>query len=65
MTIAKKKEEFNNIRDPSSEGVYIYGLFLEGCKWSKTGLDDSDPKVTFANLPILHVSAVNKKKGSG
>ena len=49
---------------PPAEGVYIHGLFLEGCKWSRSGLDDSDPKQIFAPLPTLHVSAINKKKTS-
>lgn len=41
------------------EGIYIYGLYLDGCKWDKekTRLVDSDPKVLFAPLPVLLVSA--------
>lgn len=42
--------------------MYIHGLHLEGCKWSRNGLDDPEPKKMFAPLPILHVTAINKKK---
>jgi dynein heavy chain len=44
--------------------VYIQGLFLEGCKWSKSGLEDADDKKIFNPLPILYVTAINKKKGT-
>jgi dynein heavy chain len=37
---------------------------LEGCKWSRNGLDESEPKKMFAPLPILYVTAINKKKGA-
>lgn len=40
------------------------GLSLEGCKWSRNGLDESEPKKMFAPLPILYVTAINKKKGA-
>ena len=61
----KQQKEFENGKDLSSEGVYIYGLYLEGCKWSKEGLQDSTEKKMIYNLNILHVTAVstNSKKG--
>jgi len=37
---------------------------LEGCKWSRNGLDESEPKKMFAPLPILYITAVNKKKST-
>jgi len=58
-----KDAVFENIRDPQFEGVYIHGLYLEGGRWTKTGLEDSEPKKLFAPLPILYVTAINKKKG--
>ena len=41
-------------------GVYIYGLFLEGCAWSnKDGkLVDSEPKKLFHPLPVVYVTGV-------
>jgi len=50
-----EKEE---VRKGPDEGVYIYGLFLDGCRWDKPGnkLADSVPKVLFAPLPVLLVT---------
>jgi len=59
-----KEREYELIKDIQSEGVYISGLNLEGCKWSKTGLDESEPKKIYAPLPILYVTAINKKKSA-
>lgn len=48
-----------------SDGVYIQGLYLEGCKWGKDGLTDSTEKKMTFPLNLLHVTAVamNSKKG--
>jgi dynein heavy chain, axonemal len=53
----KEKEE---LKVAPEEGVYVHGLYLDGCSWDKKKdtLVDSDPKVLFAALPVLHVSAV-------
>jgi len=50
-----EKEE---VRKGPDEGVYIHGLFLDGCRWDKPGnkLADSVPKVLFAPLPVLLVT---------
>ena len=42
----------------ASEGVYIFGLFLEGCSWDKTRVKvkEAAPKEMFRELPILHVT---------
>lgn len=52
------RQEREDVRKGPDEGAYFYGLFLEGCKWDKPGnkLTDSDPKVLFAPLPVLHVT---------
>jgi len=53
------KQEREDVKHGPSEGIYIYGLFLDGCKWDKgrQSLVDSDPKVLYAPLPILWISA--------
>ena len=54
------RAEREEVRKGPDEGCYFYGLFLEGCKWDKVGnkLADSDPKILFAPLPVLHVTGV-------
>jgi hypothetical protein len=36
-----------NVDHRPEDGAYIWGLFIEGCKWNydKMELDESDPKV--------------------
>jgi len=52
--------ERDEVRRPPEEGVYIYGLFLDGCRWDKQSarLADSVPKVIHSQLPVLHVTGV-------
>jgi len=37
-------------------GCYVYGLYLEGCRWDTDAgqLGDSDPKKLFVDMPMLH-----------
>jgi dynein heavy chain, axonemal len=57
-----------NVKKAPSEGVYIHGLFLDGCSWNKQDntVVESEPKKLFAALPVLYVTAVtaSQKKGS-
>jgi dynein heavy chain len=50
-----------DVKDPPKEGVYIYGLFLDGAGWDKRNsqLQDPPPKVLYTTLPVLHLSAIN------
>ena len=59
-----QKLENDDVREHPVDGVYIHGLFLEGCAWSKreNRLVDSAPKVLFHPLPILWVTAVLSEK---
>ncbi|GBG77441.1 hypothetical protein CBR_g23890 [Chara braunii] len=60
-------KELENLKEGPAEGVYIYGLFVEGCAWSnkENRLVDSEPKKLFHPLPILYVTGVlaSQKKG--
>jgi dynein heavy chain len=40
---------------PPPDGVYIYGLFIEGCRWdaSKATLAESEPKQLFTEMPQI------------
>ena len=42
------------VEQPTDGGVFIRGLFLEGCGWDKKYLVPSTPKELFCSLPILH-----------
>ncbi|KAL5262750.1 hypothetical protein ACHWQZ_G008223 [Mnemiopsis leidyi] len=54
-----------NKEDVSSspqDGVYIYGLSLDGAGWDKRGmrLIEPSPKVLFTPLPVVHMFALNE-----
>uniref|UniRef100_A0A3Q1JKI8 AAA+ ATPase domain-containing protein n=1 Tax=Anabas testudineus TaxID=64144 RepID=A0A3Q1JKI8_ANATE len=43
------------------EGVYVYGLYLDGAGWDRknTYLVESSAKVLFTPLPVIHMFAIN------
>jgi dynein heavy chain len=49
----KSEEKYEQ---PPRDGVYTYGLFLEGARWNKEQmcLDESLPKILFSPSPIMH-----------
>jgi dynein heavy chain len=55
-------ERAEQVRAPPGEGVYIYGLFMEGATWSKSDgtIVESEPKKLFTSLPVLHVNSMSK-----
>ncbi|XP_068458453.1 dynein axonemal heavy chain 8-like [Clinocottus analis] len=55
------KQAQEEITDSPSEGVYVYGLYLEGAGWDKKNaiLIESSPKVLFMPLPVIHIFAIN------
>jgi len=50
-----------DISQGPAEGVYVHGLFIEGAGWDRKNsrLIDSQPKVIYMQMPIVHVSAIN------
>lgn len=56
-------ERPEQVRSPPSEGVYIYGLFMDGASWNKTDgtIVESEPKKLFTSLPVLFVSSLSKE----
>ena len=42
-------EEKTDITKAPEDGVYIFGLFVEGCRWDerKEALEESQPKILF------------------
>jgi dynein heavy chain len=55
---SKLKEDFTS---GPSEGVYVHGLFLDGAGWDRKNckLQESQPKVLFVPLPVVHIYAIN------
>ena len=55
----------DDITQPPAEGVYVYGLFLEGAGWDRRGckLIEPKPKVLFEPLPVIHIYAINSTAG--
>uniref|UniRef100_A0A8C0Z8U1 Dynein axonemal heavy chain 8 n=1 Tax=Cyanistes caeruleus TaxID=156563 RepID=A0A8C0Z8U1_CYACU len=58
------KQTREEITSSPSEGVYIYGLYLEGAGWDKRRsiLIESTPKILFVQLPVLHMYAVDSTR---
>ncbi|XP_076601065.1 dynein axonemal heavy chain 8-like [Chaetodon auriga] len=55
------KQAKEEITASPAEGVYVYGLYLDGAGWDRknTHLIESSPKVLFIPLPVIHMFAVN------
>ncbi|XP_027744226.1 dynein heavy chain 5, axonemal isoform X1 [Empidonax traillii] len=51
----------DDITNPPLEGVYVYGLYLEGAGWDKRNmrLTESKPKVLFEMMPVIKIYAEN------
>merc|ERR1711939_1138126 len=56
------KHDPEDLKEGPAEGVYIHGLFLDGCGWSKkeSKLVEAPAKVLYIPLPCMHVSAVQR-----
>lgn len=60
---AAARQEFEGLKDSPAEGVYVYGLFLDGAAWSgrENRLVEAEPKKLYAPLPVLYVTGVLAK----
>ncbi|XP_025829635.1 dynein heavy chain 8, axonemal [Agrilus planipennis] len=54
------KQFREEIKVPPVEGVYVYGLFLDGAGWDKKNirLTESPLKVLFTMIPVIHIYAI-------
>ena len=67
MVVHTEMTEFDNpsqVRSVPKEGVYTHGLFLDGAAYSKAdgSLIESAPKVLFAPVPLMMITAVTKSQ---
>jgi len=64
VTSVSEHYDLRRIRYPPSEGIYVHGLYLEGCSWDKKDakLVESHPKELFTPLPVIHITAVTSKQ---
>ncbi|XP_069464857.1 dynein axonemal heavy chain 8 [Ambystoma mexicanum] len=55
------KQTREEITASPTEGVYVYGLYLDGASWDKRNgkLSESSPKVLFVMVPVVHIYAIN------
>ena len=60
-----KMQHKEDITEGPKEGVYIYGLFLDGAGWNKsdTRLCEQHPKVLYVGLPVMLMYAINSIGG--
>ncbi|XP_043531467.1 dynein axonemal heavy chain 8-like [Chiloscyllium plagiosum] len=51
----------DEIKIPPPEGVYIYGLYLDGAGWDRRNirLTESTAKVLFTMVPVIYIFAIN------
>jgi len=65
VTTEVTKLEREDVRDGPPDGVYIWGLFLDGAGWDRrhAKLCDLQPKMMGTTLPVLLVSAQPVREG--
>ena len=59
------KQYKDDVTVAPEEGVYIYGLFLDGAGWDRRNcrLTEAPNKVLFTPMPIVHMYAINSTSG--
>lgn len=57
-------EEFSveSITKPPEYGCYIYGLFLDGARWTEGALDEALPKILYYSMPVIWLKPVVEKE---
>lgn len=52
-----------NVDSAPENGVYVYGLYMDGARWSnkKLSLKESRPKQLYDRMPIIHMLPVKKE----
>ena len=57
FSFVMREEAVEELTTKPEDGCYIYGLFLEGCRWNKkqNSLVDPKPKELFSPMPPIHM----------
>lgn len=61
-------EKHKEVTERAEVGAYVHGFFLQGAKWElgrgqdQGNLIDMVPKELYPELPVVHVTAVEKAK---
>ena len=50
----------NNYETPPEDGVYVNGLFMEGCRWDRDA--ESHPKAFYDSMPVLWLKLYTKEE---
>lgn len=58
------KLSMDEVREPPPEGVYVYGLFIEGAAWDRRSgrLIEARPKILYEPMPVVHLFAIQEGK---
>jgi dynein heavy chain len=64
FTVLKKTFADQETFTKPETGCYIYGLFIEGCRWDDDVgyLQESMPKVLYESIPFMHWEPIEKAK---
>uniref|UniRef100_A0A5K3EIA0 AAA domain-containing protein n=1 Tax=Mesocestoides corti TaxID=53468 RepID=A0A5K3EIA0_MESCO len=56
------KNNVDELKDPPPEGVYVYGLYIEGAAWERRSsrLIEARPKILYESMPVIHLFAVQE-----
>ncbi|XP_044594901.1 dynein axonemal heavy chain 8 [Cotesia glomerata] len=57
------KQMSEDVKSSPAEGIYVYGLYLEGAAWDRRNnrLRESFNKVLYVEMPVVHIFALYNK----
>ena len=58
------KFNVDELKEAPPEGVYVYGLFIEGAAWERRSgrLIEARPKILYEPMPVIHLFALQEGK---
>ncbi len=57
----------DSLEAPPSDGIYVSGLWIDGARWDTSAecLEESEPGVMYAPLPVIHFKPGKEAETSG